>query len=127
MFVLLAGLSVVAGLAGAAAAFVTYRQPHTAWRDFEEGLEPLWGTWEEAYRVDDIYGRAIVSPGRRAAEVAAFNVDLPVIDGAVNGVGRLVRGLGDWARPLQTGFVRSYAALFLAGTVVVVIWLVSAS
>jgi len=127
MFVLLAGLSVVAGLAGAAAAFVTYRQPHNAWRDFENGLEPLWGTWEEAYRVDDIYGRAIVYPGRRAAEVAAFNVDLPVIDGAVNGLGRLVRGLGDWARPLQTGFVRSYAALFLAGTVVVVIWLVSAS
>jgi hypothetical protein len=39
-------------------------------------------------------------------------------------VGRLVRGLGEWARPLQTGFVRSYGALLLAGTVTVVIWLV---
>jgi NADH-quinone oxidoreductase subunit L len=127
MFLLLAGLSVVAGLAGAAAAFLTYSQPRTAWQDFEHGLEPLWGTWAEGYGVDDIYGKTIVAPGRKAAEAAAFNIDLPVIDGAVNGVGRLVRNVGDWARPLQTGFVRSYAALFLAGTVVVVIWLVSGS
>jgi NADH-quinone oxidoreductase subunit L len=127
MFLLLAGLSVVAGLAGVAAAFLTYRQPQTAWQDFEHGLEPLWGTWADAYRVDDMYGKVIVSPGRKTAEAAAFAVDLPVIDGAVNGVGRLVRNVGDWARPLQTGFVRSYAALFLAGTVVVVIWLVAGS
>ena len=127
MFVLLAGLSVFAGLAGAAAAFLAYRQPQTNWLDFEHGFDPLWGTWEEAYHVDDIYGRVIVAPGRRAAEAAAFSIDLPVIDGAVNGVGRLVRSVGDWARPLQTGFVRNYGALLLAGTVTVVIWLVAGS
>ena len=127
MFALLAGLSVVAGLAGAAAAFITYRQPKRNWESFEHGFEPLWGTWQDAYRVDDLYGRVVVAPGRKAAEIAAFSIDLPVIDGAVNGVGRLVRGLGDWVRPLQTGFVRNYGALFLAGTVVVLIWLVSGS
>jgi NADH-quinone oxidoreductase subunit L len=127
MFVLLAGLSVVAGLAGAAAAFLAYRQPQTNWLDFEQGFEPLWGTWEGAYGVDDIYGKIIVTPGRKTAEAAAFSIDLPVIDGAVNGVGRLVRQVGDWARPLQTGFVRNYGALLLAGTVTVVIWLVAGS
>jgi len=124
MFLLLAGLSVFAGLAGVGAAFVTYRQPRENWAGFENGFEPLWGTWEDAYRVDDLYGRVVVAPGRRAAEIAAFAIDLPVIDGAVNGVARLVRGVGDWARPLQTGFVRSYGALLLAGTVTIVIWLV---
>lgn len=124
MFLLLAGLSVLAGLAGAGVAFMTYRQPEENWRGFEDAFEPLWGSWEQAYRVDDVYGKVIVAPGRKTAEIAAFNVDLPVIDGAVNGVGRLVRGIGVWARPLQTGFVRNYGALFLAGTVVVVIWLV---
>ncbi|HUG31940.1 MAG TPA: NADH-quinone oxidoreductase subunit L [Acidimicrobiia bacterium] len=127
MFALLAGLSVVAGLAGVAAAFVTYRQPKDDWESFEHGFDPLWGTWQEAYRVDDVYGKLVVAPGRRVAEIAAFDVDLPVIDGAVNGVGRLVRDFGDWARPLQTGFVRNYGALFLAGTVVVLVWLVSGS
>ncbi|MGB7860524.1 MAG: hypothetical protein WBM90_08505, partial [Acidimicrobiia bacterium] len=57
-------------------------------------------------------------------ELAAFSFDIPVIDGAVNGVGRLFRGMGEWARPLQTGFVRNYAAVFLAGTVLILAWLV---
>ncbi len=127
MFVLLAGLSVLAGLAGVGAAFVTYRQPQEDWEGFEHGFEPLWGTWEQAYGVDDIYGRVLVAPGRRAAEVAAFDVDVPIVDGAVNGVARVVKGVGEWARPLQTGFVRNYGALFLAGTVTVLIWLVAGS
>ena len=127
MFILLAGLSVLAGLAGLASAFLTYRQPADDWERFERGFEPLWGTWEEAYHIDDIYGRVIVAPGRKAAEVAAFDIDVPLIDGAVNGVARLVRGVGDWARPLQTGFVRNYGALLLAGTVTIVIWLVAGS
>ncbi len=125
MFLLLAGLSVLAGLAGVVAAYMTYRQPQDDWRGFEHGFEPLWGTWEQAYGVDDIYGRVIVAPGRKVAEVAAFSVDLPIIDGAVNGVARIVRNVGVWARPLQTGFVRNYGALLLAGTVTVVIWLVA--
>ena len=127
MFALLAGLSVLAGVGGAVAAFMTYRQPMDNWRGFEHGFDPLWGAWEDAYRVDDVYGKTIVAPGRKAAEMAAFDIDLPVIDGAVNGVARVVRGIGDWARPLQSGFVRNYGALFLAGTVVIVIWLVSGS
>jgi NADH-quinone oxidoreductase subunit L len=125
MFVLLAGLSVFAGLAGVGAAFLTYREPRESWRGFEEGFEPLWGMWEHGYRVDDVYGQVIVAPGRRAAEGAAFGLDLPLIDGAVNGVARLVRELGDRARFLQTGFVRNYGALLLAGTITVVIWLVA--
>jgi NADH-quinone oxidoreductase subunit L len=125
MFILLAGLSVLAGLAGVVAAYLTYRQPEGDWLGFEHGFEPLWGTWERAYGVDDVYGRVIVAPGRKAAEVAAFSIDLPIIDGAVNGVARIVRNVGVWARPLQTGFVRNYGALLLAGTVTVVIWLVA--
>jgi len=125
LLLVLAALSVTAGLAGIAAAYLSYRRDEQDWRDFEDGLQPVWGLWEDAYRVDDIYGAMIVAPGRKFAEVAAFSVDLPVIDGAVNGVGRLMRNAGEWLRPLQTGYVRNYGALFLAGAVAVVIWLVS--
>jgi NADH-quinone oxidoreductase subunit L len=127
ILIVLAGVSVLAALAGLGSAFLTYRQPEESWLGFEAGFGPIWGKWEEAYGVDDIYGRVIVAPGGKAAEAAAFSVDLPVIDGAVNGVGWLVRSIGDWARPLQTGFVRSYGALFLGGTLIVVIWLVVGS
>jgi NADH-quinone oxidoreductase subunit L len=125
LLVVLAGLSVLAGVAGIAAAFLAYNRSSAGWRSFEEGFEPLWGMWEKAYGVDDAYGRFLVAPGRRVAEAMAFSVDLPIVDGAVNGVGRVFRVLGEWARPLQTGYVRNYAALLLAGAIVVVIWMAS--
>lgn len=125
MFVILAALSVLAGLAGGGAAYLAYRRPVDSWRKFEDGFEPLWGTWEEAYRVDDLYGKTLVGPGRRLSRAAAFGLDLPILDGAVNGIARFFYGVGDRARPLQSGYVRNYSALLLAGTIVVVVWLVA--
>lgn len=124
-FVVIALLSVLAGAAGIFAAWLSYRRPAEDWERFEDGLQPIWGLWEDAYGVDDLYGRALVAPGKKAAEAAAFGFDVPIIDGAVNGVARVVRGIGTWARPLQTGYVRNYGALLLGGAVVVVIWLVA--
>ena len=127
LVLILAGLSVLAAVGGITAAFVSYRRPQERWLDFEHGFGPLWGTLEAAYRVDDIYGATLVAPGKKAAELTAFGFDLKVIDGAVNGVGKLVRNAGDWARSLQTGYVRNYGALFLGGALVIVIWLVAGS
>jgi len=112
-------------LVGGGAAYLTYRRPVGSWQRFEEGLQPLWGTWEYAYRVDDLYGKTLVAPGRKLAEISAFGFDLPLIDGAVNGVAGLFLGIGQRLRPLQTGYVRNYAALLLAGAVVVVGWLLA--
>jgi NADH-quinone oxidoreductase subunit L len=123
-FWVLAALSVGAGLAGAAAAWLTYNRPADAWRRFEEGFGGLWSTWERAYRVDDLYGAVIVAPGRTLSEQAAFTVDAKGIDGAVNGVGWLFRRLGGVLRGAQTGYVRTYGVGFTAGLLVVVIWLV---
>jgi NADH-quinone oxidoreductase subunit L len=123
--VVVALLSVLAGAAGIYAAWLLYRRPTEDWQRFEDGLQPIWGMWEDGYGVDDIYGRVLVAPGQKAAEATAFGFDVPVVDGAVNGIARIVRGIGAWARPLQTGYVRNYGALVLAGAIVVVIWLVA--
>ncbi len=73
----------------------------------------------------NLYGAAIVAPGRHLAEAAAFKFDLPVVDGAVNGIGRAVRGLGDALRPVQSGFVRNYAVLFGFGLLGAVVWILT--
>ncbi len=125
VFVVVALLSVLAGAAGILAAWLSYRRPSEDWERFEDGLQPIWGLWEDAYGVDDLYGRTLVAPGKKAAEATAFGFDVPIIDGAVNGVARVVRGIGAWARPLQTGYVRNYGVILLGGAVVVVIWLVA--
>jgi NADH-quinone oxidoreductase subunit L len=125
MFIVLAAVAVLAGLAGIAAAYLAYNRSEELWVGFEAGFQPIWGIWREAYGVDDIYGSALVAPGKKLAEVAAFSVDNGLIDGAVNGVGRVFRELGARVSLAQTGQVRSYAAFLLAGTIAVVIWLVA--
>ena len=126
MFLLLAGVSVVAALAGMGIAAFIYLKPQETWERFQEGFGGVWTAWRDAYRVDDLYGTAIVAPGRKASEVAAFDVDARLVDGAVNGVGTLVRSIGTRTRGIQTGLVRNYGVTFVVGLFGVVIWLVLA-
>ena len=52
-------------------------------------------------------------------------VDAGLIDGAVNKTATLVRSLAETLRPVQTGFVRHYALLVLAGAVALVSYLLN--
>ena len=72
------------------------------------------------YYVDEIYDTTVVQPIRILSEEGLWKrVDVRGIDGAVNGVGETVGGLGDLLRRLQTGSVRAYAASLFAGVVLV--------
>jgi len=126
VFAILAAVSVLAGVAGIAVGYLVYNRPPARWTKFQEGFGGLWTAWEQAYRVDDIYGATIVKPGKRLADAAAFKFDLPVIDGLVNGAGWLVRTVGSKLRVVQTGLVRNYGVLFVAGVLAAVIWMVVA-
>lgn len=122
-FFLLAGVSVAAGVAGIVMAYLAYNRPRELWERFQGGFGGLWTAWESAYRVDELYGKTLVAPGMAVAKASAFGFDARVIDGAVNGLGGLVRWVGSRLRPVQTGFVRNYAATFVAGLIAVMVWL----
>jgi NADH-quinone oxidoreductase subunit L len=126
MFALLAAISVGAGLAGMTMAGFVYSRPREIWERFQRGFGGLWDAWQAAYRVDDLYGATIVTPGRKLSERLAFSFDAGGIDALVNGVGRAVRSAGARTRVLQTGLVRNYGVSFVAGLLAVVIWLVIA-
>ncbi len=123
LVLVLAAVAVAAGVVGAGMAFFAYHRPSEAWRRFQSGFGRVWGWWENAYRVDDIYGAMLVAPGRRLAEQAAFRLDLKVVDGAVNGVARLVRATGIMIRPAQSGLIRQYGLWFALGLVAVLAWI----
>ncbi|CAN5531164.1 NADH-quinone oxidoreductase subunit L [soil metagenome] len=114
----LAAVSVAAGVVGIAYAARRYLGET---RPDETG--PVWELVEQGYRVDDLYGGTLVIPGRRGAEALAFTADAKVVDGAVNGTGRLVQVVSTLLRPLQTGFARSYVLGIVAGTLGLVVWL----
>ena len=69
---------------------------------------------ENKYYVDEVYDAAIINPievGSREGLWKFFDVE--VIDGFLHGLGRTVTEAGGVIRSLQTGFVRSYAAVIL--------------
>jgi NADH-quinone oxidoreductase subunit L len=65
-------------------------------------------------------------PGQHLTQVLV-KTDEAVIDGAVRGVGQMAMGSGSLLRGVQSGFVRSYAALILVGAVLLIaaIWMVT--
>jgi len=71
------------------------------------------------YYVDEAYMEAIVKPLRTLADILADVVEVRTIDGLVNGLARFVGLLGQGLRRLQTGLVRNYALVMLAGAVAV--------
>jgi NADH-quinone oxidoreductase subunit L len=84
-------------------------------------LEPV--VLRRAYFLDDVYDALIGRPGQAFARFCATVVDTKIIDGAVNGVGRLARFTGSALRRVQTGFVRQYALGIVVGVVGLLAWM----
>lgn len=76
--------------------------------------------------MQDRFNEAVFMRTGQKLTSVLVKTDAAVIDGAVRGVGRLALGSGSILRGLQTGFVRSYAALILVGAALLIaaIWVV---
>jgi NADH-quinone oxidoreductase subunit L len=81
---------------------------------------PLRRLFEAKYYFDHVYdgfARKVVVEGSEA--MLWKRVDAGVIDGAVNGLGAFWDGWAERARYAETGYVRSYVLMILAGAVAV--------
>jgi NADH-quinone oxidoreductase subunit L len=108
----LALLSVVLALAGIGIGIALFGK--TPLRKLPKILEDKW-------RVDEVYNGYIVDPLTNFSIRGLWQgFDLGVIDGIVNGAGYFVSELGNIARRVQVGFVRSYAAFILLGGLIVI-------
>ncbi len=96
-----------------------------AWLVYERGrikaYEPtvLANAWYYDRAVTDFMG----GPGEDGFEGAAW-FDANVVDGAVNGTGRVVRDVAGELRKGQTGYVRGYAGIIGLGAVILLGWFV---
>jgi len=87
-------------------------------------LRPALALFRAKYFFDHVYDafvRRVVVSGSEG--LLWRRVDEGVIDGAVNRAGRITAALSERLRPAQTGFVRHYALVLLAGVVAVVSYL----
>ncbi len=87
----------------------------------EEG--GYWAAALDGYGIDNFYGKVIVLPGKTISTWLAMVFDTKVVDGVVNGLAYGVRAFGSSMRVLQTGWVRSYGAAIVAGSLGVILWL----
>ena len=85
---------------------------------------PLIDAARNKFYVDELYGRTIVLPGKRLAAFASDVVDARIVDGSITGIGRVMASFSEGFRRIQTGYVRSYALVFLLGAVAVLAVLV---
>jgi NADH-quinone oxidoreductase subunit L len=110
---LLLGLAVVIATAGIAASVAVYAKGKF------KAVEPQ--LLADAWRYDSSISAFVGGPGRKAFDaVAAF--DANIIDGAVVGVGTEVRTASGLLRKVQSGLVRSYAAIIGLGAVLMLAW-----
>jgi NADH-quinone oxidoreductase subunit L len=123
---LLAGVALLVAAGGILFARSMYltRASSVRRRVVNQAFGPLVTAARNRFYVDEIYGRAIVGPGRWLATFASDVVDARFIDGFLTGIGRVTAGFSEGFRRVQTGYVRSYALVFLFGAVALLSFLV---
>ena len=86
-------------------------------------LSPGWLSWVllNKYFVDEAYNFWFVKLGKRLSNWLWLTFDVGMVDGVVNGVGRLAQWSGGLLRRGQTGYVRSYAFSMVVGIILVLI------
>jgi len=89
-------------------------------------LGAFWEGFQEAWYFDDFYNNTVVRGYRGLSSFLARVFDPEGIDGIVNGVGWVLTRAATGVRSLQTGYVRTYAFIFLVGVILIIGYLVVA-
>jgi NADH-quinone oxidoreductase subunit L len=117
---LLLVLSVLVVAAGVVLAWLMYMARPLRPAAVGQPRTPVHALLLNAYYVDALYDRAVVRPLLALSTFLARAVDLGIIDGTVNALGRAVQAWALAFRRLQTGYVVNYALTMLAGAVLVI-------
>ena len=126
----LAGLAIggVLALLGIGAAYLVYvRRPSLA-RSARERLSLVHRFLVNKWYFDELYDRAFVRPGRALGRFGRTTVERVLVQGAlVGGATGVVRAGTAFARAIQTGYLRAYALLLVAGVCALALYFLIAS
>jgi NADH-quinone oxidoreductase subunit L len=116
---MIGGAATLLGLLGIGLAYVMYVKSPGLPDQLSEKWQTLYqGSFHKWY-VDEAYDKAFVDPTFQAADKMWKEVDVKVIDGAVNGVARGIAWSGWVTRLVQSGETQNYALAMAFGAVMI--------
>jgi NADH-quinone oxidoreductase subunit L len=116
----LMGLSVVVAVVGITIAFTMYMANNKLPGKFTSTFPALHRAVYNKWYMDEIYDFLFVNPCKSLGNLLWKGFDVLVVDGIVNGVGKVVMGFSAGIRGLQTGNTHNYALGMALGAVVIV-------
>jgi NADH-quinone oxidoreductase subunit L len=117
----LIGSASAVALSGIFAAYLVYGRRSLAADPVAAGAPGAYRVLWNKYYVDELYDALFIRPYVALSRLFWQVVDTQLIDGAVNGVGELVRWSSGRVRRLQTGNVQAYALAMLVGAICVIV------
>lgn len=119
------GISVGAAVIGFLGAWFLYYKRTDLPAKMAEGAGGLYRLVHDKYRVDELYGAAVIKPiVLISTNVLWKGIDATLIDGAVDGSAAGARDVSDGMRHMQSGNIRSYAGWVAFGAAVVIAFMV---
>ena len=115
---ILAILAILGASIGVVAAVFVYLKKRVATNKIEHPV------LEEAWKFDSMVSQFMGGSGRKSFEATTW-FDQNIIDGAVNGVGKITQRVSTRLRSTQTGLIRSYALGMVIGAVAIIAYFVS--
>lgn len=120
-------VSVVLCIAGIYLAYVAYKKKPELSAKLRRAAGDLYEIMLNRYYIDEVYRAIVVQPLVYVSDkYLRHGVDEVVIDGTVNGTGKMIGFFGKMLRRIQTGFVQNYALVFVIGIIIIVGFLIYA-
>jgi NADH-quinone oxidoreductase subunit L len=117
-------VAMAAGLGGIALAYLFYVVSPGLPESLANSFKGLHNLIYNKYFVDEFYDATVVEPMVDGSRQLLWRVaDVRLIDGAANGIGSTARGIGGILRRAQSGYIRSYAAWVLAGSILAIAYI----
>ena len=117
-------VSIAMGLGGIALAYVFYVLAPSIPKGLATTFSAPYRWMYNKYYVDELYDATVVEPVIDGSRELLWQVaDVRVIDGAVNGTGKVASWTGNLLRHAQSGYIRSYAAWVVAGSILIIAYM----
>ena len=110
-------ISILAATLGIYIAYKFYISEPERPKQLAEKFEGLYNIVLNKYYVDEFYNHVIVQPVIMLGQFLWKIADMRGVDGIANGAAKLIGGISDRVRFVQTGTVRNYALVFVIGVI----------